>query len=142
MADETEDQQNKQEEPVQSTGPSTSISVATQVAEQIKGSGPQVTTIVVNQLVDAEVQRRSALIIKGLSKVDELDKAFKQINKPDVTNYTTPGDNTTAVNSYSSERSKKIVEDKLKLTTLRNKLDAALDKNDADSYASLAKLIG
>lgn len=131
-----EDQQEQQGDVAKS---STSLTIQQKVAEEIKGSGSNVQNFVVKELVDIEVRKRTDLAIKGLAELDKQRKEFAKINKPDIQTFVRPG--APGEGSYSAERNKAITDGQAKLNKLANALDAALDKNDGDSYGKLAELL-
>lgn len=114
-------------------------SVQVTVADQIKDSGPQVEAIIVSKLVGLEIEKRSGLVISGLSKLNDLQREFNKFNKPDVEVFTSPG--VKGEGTYSKARSEEIINGQAKVKKLSDAIDLALEKNDGDSYGKLSEIL-
>src|SRR4051812_21878983 len=109
---------------------STNVTLLQAVATQIAASGPKVEEILVGTLVNAEIEKRSDLLLKGL---DLIKKGQSELNKikADVKVFDAAGN---ATESFSADAWKKKGEAEQKQKKLVDAFNLALEKNDGESY--------
>jgi hypothetical protein len=117
---------------------STNTTLLKTVADEIAGSGPKVERILVDTLVDAEVAKRSSLLLTGLEAIKKGQGELNKV-KPDVKTVNVAGDGTRAiVESWTPDAIKKFDEATAKQKKLVDAFNTALEKNDGESYGKLA----
>ena len=110
------------------------VALRSDVKTRIDSCSDQVRQRVVEQLAEAEIQRRTILLATVLDKRKEAERAVYKI-KPDLVSYNEAG----AVTSTSYSKAK--VDELKKAKELLAKIDKAIEKaiNEAD-YEELAKV--
>lgn len=113
------------------------MTILTQVAEKVAGSGTSVRDAVVNELANREIARRTNAVVKGFDLLAEAQKELNKI-KPDQVSFN--GDGTKAQELWSKAK----LEEKKKAEAKIAKITAALDKATADTpdYSGLFNLVG
>jgi predicted S18 family serine protease len=106
-----------------------------QVGEKLKTISPTVEGRVVDLLVDKEVNRRVEIISAGLTRLEEIQKEGRKLEKPDVEAYDDGGNLSSA--AYSKART----EERKKLTERFDKMSKAIDKALAGDTGDLAQLV-
>lgn len=104
------------------------------VANKIKDSGARVIDIVIDRLVSAEIENRVDLITKAIKYHDFLKKQLNKINRPDVRQFDTNGNE---VLFTSEARRKDIDKQQENLNKLKTVIDNALNTNTEESFRKL-----
>lgn len=91
----------------------------------------KVKNAVIQNLYDAELQRRVDAALKCIAKIEELDKELKKISKPDVETYNADG--SVANQSYSKDKVEQIKNKNKEKENFETALMQALEKNDFDA---------
>lgn len=99
-----------------------------EVADQIKGSAPQVYERLRDQMVERELADRVALLDKAFAKRRDLTNNLNKVNRPD--NVTYNADGTEAAGTYTKERLNEIKKAREVLEKLENAMERALSQND------------
>ena len=107
------------------------------VLETVEKAGPQVRERVKNTLVEAELSKRADMILKGLNKRDEAQKAINKI-KPDQIAYDADGKKTSE--TYSKAKVDELNKAKQQLASIDKALEEAL--SDTPNFDKLAKAVG
>lgn len=97
-----------------------------------------VSDIVVGKLADVEISKRVDSITKAVQKLETLEKEYKKVNRPDLITYV--GDE--KKEATSEARFKEIAKAKQNVENLEKAINAALEKNDTDSYNKLNGTLG
>ena len=107
------------------------------VLEVINSAGPQVRERVKNTLVEAELSKRADMILKGLNKRDDAQKAINKI-KPDQQAFNADGSK--ATETFSKAKIDELNKAKQQLTNIDKALEEAL--SDTPNFEKLAKVVG
>ena len=91
------------------------------IADQIAGSSTVVREIVIRTMVDAEVNRRTNMLVEAIQKAEQQRRELRKF-KPDQISYTENGE------VASATWSKEVLEDKKKATEKLEKLERAIEK--------------
>ena len=105
------------------------------VAEKLAASAESVKETVIDRLAKTEINKRVELVIKALSKQQELEANFKKINKNDIITYI----ESVAHESMSKQRFDQIAKEKEKKERLSKTLEEALTQNTSESYERLSE---
>lgn len=105
------------------------------VAEKIAGISPAVEAKVVDLLVDKELNRRTELVVQGLTRQEEIQKELRKLSKPDFEAYDEAG----ALTSTGYTKARK--EQRDKLVERDGKLVKAIEKALAGDTSDLANLV-
>jgi hypothetical protein len=117
------------------------VSIQQKVATKIAESGPAVEDIIVGKLVQAELSKRTELVMKGMGILDTLRKDLKKIDKPDIEGTFNAEGQPNNDAKYTKGKIDEITKAKQKVEKLTKAIDEALEKNDGDSYGKLNELI-
>lgn len=113
-------------EETQITSPAVYLNVAQEVKSRIASAGNQVKEKVVEALAKDEIERRIRVGEVAIRLEQSMSKEFNKI-KPDQVKYITPGDEKTAIRTWSPEQGKKYTECERKLTAFRTLINKAFD---------------
>ncbi len=114
-----------------------SISIRDSVRESLKSVGPRTRDAVIEYFAEQEAGKQAQALIKGLEKLNTLERDYQKINRPDVVTYDAEGKE--ASKTFSKARideRKKLQEQIEKLTNAINKAD---DGNDFSKLYELTK---
>ncbi len=116
------------------------VALNVDLKERLASCGGQVRTAIVEALAKDEIERRTRVGEAAVRLETALSKEFEKI-KPDVTNYTDPTDEKSAVTSWSPEQAKKKKESAKKLEELRSAINKAFDKWTKDDWDKLEQKV-
>jgi hypothetical protein len=111
------------------------------VAEKISQSGTKVKDIVIDELVNVEINKRTELIIQALPLIDKFEKELAKNNKPDIAEILNAESVVIQQAGYSKSKLEQIKKEKEKLENLKKAIDDCLELNSKDSYSKLENLI-
>lgn len=110
--------------------------IQTAVKDAISGSTQAIENSIVDKLSGTEIAKRGELAFKGWNKLQEMRKAFNQINRPDQKIFDAQGQ---PVQTYSEARFKQIEKDQKNLKEFSAIYEKALLNNTAEDYDKLDK---
>lgn len=100
----------------------------------IAGSNGTIIDAIINKMVTIETERRIDIAYKCFKKLEDMQKQFKGINRPDTRSYAADG---TEIMNYSEGRMGQIKKDKKNLDEFSAALEKAFNENTADAYDKL-----
>lgn len=110
------------------------------IDQKIAGSTQAVLDRVINQLTDAETERRAKIIVTGLNAIRELEADLNKVNRADVTHYTETG--AVAAQHYTKDRLAAVRKAKEGLIKLQFAMTKALSEHaTGEDYSKLEKAI-
>jgi len=137
------DEQNLDQDTIGSGAPEkvTNVSLVKSVAAEIAAAGPRIHQNVVNILADAEINKRTDILMKGLDAIKKSSGELGKLSKPDFKTIEVIDGVETPKEVWTPEARKKFNEGSQKHQKLVDTFNKALEKNDNDSYAKLSELI-
>lgn len=135
-----ENEETKNEEAAPAPEGEPSLNRVDKILEKVKGaissSGTEVLERAVKVLSEEAIDERVKLVLKGLSKHNELRASLKKISKPDIENFGTDGK---PILSFTKERYEQIKKTKESLEKITKAFDAAFGTNDFSKLSELCK---
>lgn len=111
------------------------ISIRDSVRESLKSVGPRTRDAVIEHFAAQEAGKQAQALIKGLEKLNTLERDYQKINRPDVVTFTAEGKEATS--SFSKSR----IDDRKKLQEQIEKLTNAINKaDDGNDFSKLYEL--
>lgn len=83
--------------------------------------------LAVNKQAEKEIDRRANIVVRALNDLKSAQKNLADISKPDVKTYTTPGDESTAIEGYSAGRNKQIEDAKKRADAIETAINLMLE---------------
>lgn len=111
--------------------------IRAKVVEQLATANGTVREKVIDHLYQEELAKRTAATLKVVGKLEDAEKEFRKLEKPDVETYA--ADNTVASASFSKERNEARKKNREEAAKLEAALKAALEENKFDKVLELGK---
>jgi len=106
---------------------------------EISASAGKIQEAIVNKMVDLETTRRIDMAYTAVKRVEDLQKQFDSINRPDNTLWDASG---AEMKTFTKARRDQIAKDGKVLNELKSALEKALTENSLDSYEKLKQKLG
>lgn len=113
------------------------VTIQEAVRENLKSVGPRTRSAVVEYFAQKEADKQAQALIKGLEKLNTLERDYQKINRPDVITYDAEGkEDSKSFSKARIDERKKLQEQIEKLTNAINKAD---DNEDFSKLYDLVK---
>ena len=111
--------------------------IRAKVVEQLATANTAVKDKVIDHLYQEELAKRTAATLKVVSRLEETEKEYRKLEKPDVETF--GADGVVANASYSKERNEARKKNREEAAKLEAALKAALEENKFDKVLELGK---
>lgn len=114
-------------------------SLRARVDETIANASSTIQDRVYSHYVDAEIERRSQVIVSGINALREVETDLRKIDRPDQTLFDAAGQPAQAL--YSKNRLDEVKKGKERLAKIVGALDKAIETNEPDAYNKLTDVV-